>query len=115
MSKRIKYEVCINGVMFHARHDVTLAVKSLDDFQMWKFPTRVEDVYGRCSDAKKSAWNVWNEWVEEYRKDGTSISVTSHTCNFFTLAMLVCDAETGTWWYCVATGRNNYATRIIIK
>lgn len=110
--QRINYEVIINGRTFKARHDEVIKVSKIDAATNWLAPRKLSDVYGRYSEKKEHAYNDWHSWFCKYNVNGSSIHIISHNCNYFTLAMVVRDAETNEWWRCVATGRNNYATRI---
>lgn len=110
--QRINYEVVINGCTFKARHDEVIKVSKINDATNWLAPRKLSEVYGRYSENKEYAYNDWYSWFCKYDVNGSSIHIGSHTWNFFTLVMVVRDAETNKWWRCVATGRNNYATRI---
>lgn len=110
--QRINYQVIINGRTFKARHDEAIKVSKIRDATNWHGPRKLSDVYGRYSVKKAYAYNDWYSWFFKYNVNGSSFHIGSHTCSFFTLVMVVKDAETNEWWRCVATGRNNYAIRI---
>lgn len=112
--KRVNYIAEINGRHFKARHDEVIQCHNIDECTPWGYPVRLSEVYGKCSCYKESAWNDWCDWVGRYFENGASMHIGSHTAQFFTLIMVVKDKATGTWWRCIATGRNEYATRIEI-
>ena len=112
--QRINYMVVINGRTFQARHDEVIKVSKIDDATNWLAPRKLSDVYGRYSKSKEYAYNDWYSWFCKYNVNGSSICIRSYDTCFFTLVMVVRDAETNEWWRCVATGRNDYATRIEI-
>ena len=55
--------------------------------------TRLSDVYGRCSEAKKRAFNYCNMLMQEY--NGNDMKILSHNTFVFTAAFLFEDRETG--------------------
>ena len=55
--------------------------------------TRLSDVYGRCSEAKKRAFNYCNRLMQEY--NGNDMKILSHNTFVFTAAFLFEDCETG--------------------
>lgn len=112
--QRINYEVVINGRTFKARHDKLIKVSKIGKATNWSAPRKLSDVYGRYSKEKERAYDAWHSWFCKYNVNGSSIHIGSHNARYFTLVMVVKDAGTNEWWRCVATGRNNYATRIEI-
>ena len=110
--QRINYKVVINGRTFKARHDKVIKVSKIYDATNWLAPRKLSEVYGRYSEKKERAYNDWYSWYLKYNVNGSSIHIGSYNCNIFTLVMVVKDAETNEWYRCIATSRNNYATRI---
>lgn len=111
---RQRIKVVINGRTFKVRHDEVITVSKIDDATNWHVARKLSDVYGRYSKAKEDAYNDWHSWFCKYNVNGSSIHIGSHNCHYFTLVMVVRNASTNEWFRCVATGRNNYATRIEI-
>lgn len=64
----------------------------------------VTDVYGRCSETKKSIWNEWAHWFID--NDG-SCTVASHNSNFFTIHGVVHDYVSDNWYECYITAGHN--------
>lgn len=112
--KKVNYIAEINGRHFKARHDEAIRVHNIDEATPWGYPVRLSEVYGKYSYDKEAAWNDWCDWVGRYYVKGASMHISSHTCNFFSLVMVVQDTTTHEWWRCIATGRNEYATKIEI-
>lgn len=49
--------------------------------------------YGRCSQAKRNAWEHCKALCREY--NGTGLKVLGHNCHFFSAGFLFTDEETG--------------------
>lgn len=72
------------------------------------FYKSVYDVYGRCSDTKKSIWESWASWFRDCNSH--MFGVTSHNCNFFTICGVV------TWnneeYFLTITAGHNRACKV---
>ena len=73
------------------------------------FYKSVYDVYGRCSDVKKSIWEDWANWFNSC--NSFMYGVTSHNCNFFTISGCV-NAEDGNEYFLVITASHNRAYKV---
>lgn len=100
-----RYEkITLNGRNFTLDHK--MAIPYPTDFNV----KSVDDVYGRCSDVKRSIWREWSDWF--YNNNGMC-TVTGHNCNFFTIEGKVDDMETGKKYWCYITYANNYCYELV--
>ena len=107
---RKNYTVEINGKTFEAKHgERVLHMPHLTG------PVRLEEVYGRFSSAKESAWYEWNEFYRNTSNNNCSFKISGHNCKVFTLAMVVYDEPNNQYWYLYITPSHNYAIKIAVE
>lgn len=93
----------INGKTFEL--DTKETVKDLVVFYK-----SVYDVYGRCSETKKSIWERWSDWFRDC--NSSMFGVTSHNCNFFTISGCVNWID-GNEYFLVITASHNRAWKVV--
>ena len=106
--RKTHYRVTINGKHFEANTS-----EHLDHILQLHGPVRLEEVYGKFSEAKYSAWLEWNEFFRNTSNNNCSFKISSHNCMMFTLAMVVYDEPSNQYWYLYITPRHNYAIKIL--
>ena len=106
--RKLNYYVKINGVTFEAKHG-----QRIHHIPELRGATRLDEVYGRYSYAKKAVYDEWNEFYNEMNdEDHCSFIISSHNVNIFTLQMVVYDEERSQYWFLFITPSHNYAVKI---
>ena len=109
--RKLKYNVKINSVTFEAKHGER--IHHIPDLAG---ATRLDEVYGRYSSAKEQVYDEWNEFYNEMNDvDNCSFIISSHTCCFFTLQMVIYDEEEKQYWFLYITPAHNYAVKIDVE
>ena len=85
--RKLNYYVKINGVTFEAKHG-----ERIYHIPELTGATRLDEVYGRYSYAKKAAYDEWNKFYNEMNNaDYCSFEISSHNYMLFTLKMVIYD------------------------
>jgi len=105
---KLHYNVKINGVTFEAKHG-----QRIHHIPELTGATRLDEVYGRYSYAKKSVYDEWNKFYNEMNDaDYCSFIISSHNIFTFTLQMVIYDKERSQYWFLFITPAHNYAVKI---
>ena len=105
---KLHYYVKINGVTFEAKHG-----QRIHHIPELVGATRLDEVYGRYSYAKKAVYNEWNKFYNEMNDaDYCEFIISSYNIFSFTLKMIVYDKECNQYWFLYITRAHNYAVKI---
>ena len=106
--RKVHYNVEINGVTFEAKHG-----ERIYHIPKLTGATRLDEVYGRYSHAKKAVYDEWNEFYNEMNNaDHCSFIISSYNIFRFTLQMVIYDKERSQYWFLYITPAHNRAVKI---